>query len=214
MVNETWMEYEKKLVKQKSLSGIISLESFEEWKQAARQQEIVKKLADTLPDYAPSPEEILEERERLLGLTKLYNAIADKIGHDGMKLLNQYHIRHIPVADIAKEIGVDERTIYRALAKLKADAAAIVKKKFRKQYELLSRTWFPMQPVKGFPTILPFEFEKDRVDSTYKYQGTVRFRSKCKLPEYFREAFCDDLTRCGVCVDKYGVNTCKREGDN
>lgn len=214
MENKKTIEYEKYLAEHGSVHGIVSLESFEDWKQEWQQRQTVKKMAATLPDYAASPEEIIEEREWTKGLSKMCDTIADAIGIEGIRLLYRYYVMNISVAQLADETGLEQRTIYRALGKLKTDAAKAVEDKMPQQFQTLTDNWFPMQPTSGFPTVLPFESEKDHIDSSYRYKGTIRFRCKCRLPEYFNTAFHDGHTRCSLCVDKYGVNTCERKGAN
>ncbi|MDT8900911.1 sigma-70 family RNA polymerase sigma factor [Anaeroselena agilis] len=172
---------------------------------------MAEKVAPHIRLYSASPEEVLLEKERLATIAEFYHNFKEHLSERYQTLLDLYIVSGWSLAKVADEMGIERQTVNSYLQK--------IQKKFRKWaykdpkkipyiwgdiYDSLQgRVREVYHTSTSKPPGLPFESAM-KVESagwyTTKQYGQRKTiygtKTECRLQEYFRSRFGDDITTC------------------
>lgn len=193
--------------------------SFDDWKQSAKQQKIIQKLSQfRLDNVVDSPEDLLIKREENLEMIKIVVLLKDSIGEIPLRYIVERYVYQKKIKDIAIKYGHERKSVGRTIRKATRKALEILK-------ELSDNGKIDLdifkQPKKLYDAKVPsvkVDYPSDSAihsfDRYYKYNGMVKYKTKCKLPEYLNESFSDDNSVCSLCFTQLGTNNCTRKEAN
>ncbi len=195
------------------LKQIERRERFEEWKQHAKQNRIVKALVATIPPYGASPQQILDREVYRKEVSKLMELVQKETGDDTYYLLYRRFVLHENLQAIADDLQVNRSTILRRIRKGQEICLRVGQDKYDDVLDLFtSKDQLPSHSGSSIPAF-PFEFMMNKPSTPYKYRGQTRYHTKCRIPEYLQDSF-KSTCKCSLCFNDYGCNTCKRRKDN
>lgn len=204
---------EEKVVMQGDFQAFERLEYFKDWEQDRKQRNLTKILSQGMPDCEPPPEVVLSISEQKEMVAEIIQALKDRFGELMVSFLYKYYVEGEKVEDLAATYGVSTRTIYRMINLYSAEAKDYIVRNFNNCFEAI---WF-ISPAKGSSDggvpMFQHEYEKHRAYGTYNYNGK-KVKTKCQMPEYLKTCFGDDETKCPLCFNDWGTDTCRRKKVN
>lgn len=201
------------ITQQEIFDAMARRRQFEEWKQDKRELEITKRISAECPAYAPSPDEVLDAEKRRMFLSSIFEYLEKQIKNDDLRIFYRYSVCQETIEDIMVEYHLTKRTAYRIISKTRKQLRKILKPKVK---DLMDTSLVASQgkPYVGSTPSFQYEYERNRCGKKYRYKNSIKFHNKCMLPEYFKQSFHDNCTKCSLCTNNHGASTCSRKDFN